>query len=102
MLTVDNYLIMRQDTLHLEQGTFDLRGKDVDSADDQHVIRPSGNPLHTDERTPAGAGDGGQARDVPGPVPKDRKRLLGDRGENQLSDLPVGKRSAGDGKKVLV
>ena len=69
-------------------------GKDVDAAQDDHVVGPPGDLLH-----PAhGAGGAGQqAGKVAGAVADDREGLLGQRGENQLAPRAFGQRRAGIG-----
>jgi hypothetical protein len=72
----------------------DLRGKEVDPADDQHVVAPPLDPLDPPHRA-AFAGE--EAGEIAGPVAEERHRFAGRRGENRFALLPVGKHRPGIG-----
>ena len=66
----------------LEDELLDLRRKDVDAADDEHVVRAAGNLFHA----PHSARSRRQEpREVARAVADDRQRFLCERGENQLA-----------------
>ncbi len=72
-----------------EKGGFDLRGKDVDAADDQHIIRPALKAGDTGGSPATGTGfvsDGGQ---VFGSVAQQRNAFFGQCSQNQLADFTV-------------
>ena len=92
---VDDDLVVGLHALDLQQHRLDLRGEDVDAADDQHVVGAAGDLLHADQRAAAGARSRGAGGDVARAVADDRQRLLGERREDQLAPLPVGQRLAG-------
>ena len=63
-------------------------GNTFTPSDDHHVVTAAGHLLH-----PAKAGPGGarqQSGEIPGPVSDHRHRLLGQRGEDELTPLALG------------
>ena len=82
-------LIMRRDVAYLQQHCFDLRRKDVDAADDDHVVGSPDDSLHPDGGALACAFLTDQPRPVSRPIAQQRKRLFGDAGEDKLSHFAV-------------
>ena len=93
-LARDHQLVLPRQLAVLEHQLLDLRGEDVDAADDQHVVAAADDLAHA-----AHAARGGrqQPRQVARAVADHRQRLLGQRGEDQLAFLAVGQHRAGLG-----
>ena len=66
----------------LQHQLLDLRGKEVDAADDQHVIAAAHDLAHAPHAARRGRQ---QAREVPRAVADDRQGLLRQRGEDQFA-----------------
>ena len=60
----------------LQEHLFNLRGEDVDAADDEHVVRAAHRLSHSDMGSSAGAGRTVQNTDVTGPVTEQGKGLF--------------------------
>ena len=83
---------MRRQPLVLEQDLLDLGRKQVDAADDQHVVAAPGHLLHASHGTRRARQQPGE---VAGAVANHRARFPGERGEDQLPHLAVGQHLAG-------
>ena len=83
---------MRRQPLVPKQDFLDLGRKQVDPADDQHVIAAAGHLLHSPHGT---GGAGHQPREIAGAVTNHRTRFLRERGENELPHLAVEQHLAG-------
>src|SRR2546421_11828987 len=55
-LPIDENLVVACQTRMGEQNLFDLGGKDIDAAHDQHIVCPTPYSLHPDGRSATGAG----------------------------------------------
>ena len=88
-------LIMRQRAFDPQQRGLDLRGEDVDAADDEHVVAAPADAPHAPQRRPHG-----QARhqrgDVAGAIADHRHGLLAERGQHQFAFLAIGQHRAAD------
>jgi len=78
-----------------QQHFLDLGREHVDPAQDDHVVGPPRHLLHPPHARPRRARQ--QPRQVAGAVTDDRKRLLGERGEDELALFAVAKHAAGFG-----
>ena len=87
--------IMGLHAFNSHQYTFDLGGEDVDPTDDEHVVGAAADPFHAHMSATALADLRKQTGDIAGPIAYYRKRLLGDGGENQFPQLPVGQHRLG-------
>jgi hypothetical protein len=87
-------LEMRAEAVGRHQLFLDLGREDVDAAQDDHVVGAARDLLHPPHR-PRRAGQ--QAGQVAGAVADDREGLLGERGEDKLPHLAIGKDFAGHG-----
>ena len=68
------------------QAFFDLSGKDVDAAQDDHVITATCHFFHAAHHTCRAWQQPGQ---IAGPVPDDRERFFRERGKDQFTHLSV-------------
>jgi hypothetical protein len=84
-LTGQDDLIMRRQPRKADQDRFQLRRKNVDAADDQHVVVAPSDAHDAHMGAAADAGRVVEPRDVPGPVADHRQRFLGQRGDHQFA-----------------
>src|SRR3990172_934273 len=68
--------IVRGETFDLEKGMLDLGGKDVDSAEDEHVVGATEDPAHPYQGATASTGLGRELRPVPRAVAQERHPRL--------------------------
>src|SRR5690554_622310 len=85
----DDQLVVGCCLCHLHQHRFHLRGEDVHTADDQHVVRAAEAFLHAYQRASAITFAVMQACQIACAVAQQRHRLLGYRGEDQLTQNAV-------------
>ena len=78
---------MGSEHLTLEDQLFDLRRKNIDPADDHHVVRSASDFLHPAHGSRCAGQQTGQ---VARPIANDRQRFLGQRGQHQFTRLAVG------------
>ncbi|MCY1227338.1 hypothetical protein D9M72_396030 [compost metagenome] len=78
---------MRAQLGDAQRDFLDLRGEQVDAAQDDHVVTAAGDAAHAAVRRAGGAGQ--QAREVLGAVADDGQRFLGQRGEHQFAVFAV-------------
>ena len=79
---------MRLDTFDTNQNRFDLRRKDIDPPDDQHVVGATAHTGDTGMGTATDAGLIAQAGNVTRTVANQRNTLLGNGGDNKFTPLP--------------
>ena len=84
---LDGQLVVRRDALDPEQDVLDLRGIDVDAAQDQHVVAAAVDRAHAGERAPARARRRVDGGDVGRAVAQQRQRLLRQRRDHELARL---------------
>src|SRR6266478_3772040 len=87
---IDDHLVVRRQLLDGEQGSFDLRGIEVDALDDEHVVRAALDARHPRRGAAAAAGLQAQGRDIAGAIANERHRALGQGGEDELP-FPAGR-----------
>ena len=91
----DFQLVERSQGLGLHEHRLDLGGKDIDAADDQHVVGAAGDPFHPHVGATAAAGRGVEHRYIAGAVADDREGFLGQRGEDDFTGFAVRQRLTG-------
>lgn len=100
---VDDYLIVRADDFFdVHEHGFNLRREDIDAADDEHIVRPAADALHSDEGAAAVGADLVIERAyIARAVADERHALLPERGENELPSRAVGDLFQGVGVHYL-
>jgi hypothetical protein len=78
-----------------EQHLLDLGREQIDTAQDDHVVRASRDLLHAPHAGSSGAGE--KPRQIAGAIADHRERFLGQRGEDQFALFAVGQHRAGLG-----
>ena len=84
LLAVHDDLVMRQRALHFQQRGFDLRGEQVDAADNEHVVAAPANAADAPERAAADAAAGFERRDIARPVADHRHGALAEGRQHQF------------------
>ena len=77
---------MRRQVFKLEDLLFQLRGEDVNPADNQHIVAASADAIHA-AHGPRGSRQ--QARQIAGTIADHRQRLFGQRGKQQFTMLAI-------------
>ncbi len=80
-------LVVRGETGKIDEDGLDLRGIDVDAADDQHVVVTSGHAHEPHVGAAACARLVVEPGDVPRAIAHERQRVLRQRGDHQLAGL---------------
>ena len=88
-------LVMRQRALDLQQRGLHLRRKDIDAANNQHVVAAAADAPYAPQSPAARAWPGKKRRDVARAIADHRHGLLAEGGQHQLALLAVGQQLAG-------
>ncbi len=80
-------LIVRREVGQIDQHRLDLRGIDIDAADDEHVVVAPGYAHDAHMSAAAGARLVAEPRDVARAIADHRQRLLGERRDDELATL---------------
>ena len=88
--TVDDQHVYRFELGHFEDYALHLRGENVDTADNKHVVAAADDAGHADVGSAAGARLADERREVLGSVTQQGHACFGERGEDQLSGRPAG------------
>ena len=87
----NHQLVLGFDFFDVKQEGFHLGRKDVDTADDQHIVCSSGQLIHFQKRSATGAFFSSQPRDIIGTITDHRDPLFGDRRNHQFTLFSISK-----------
>ena len=82
-------LVVGEGAAGAEQCRLDLRGEDVNAADDNHVVAAAGDAMDSAEGPAAGTGAGDQACDVARAVADHRHGLFAEGGEDEFALVAI-------------